>query len=187
MATPHAAPRLPHVALMAAYNTWMNARLYAAAATLPAAEFARDRQAFFGSLRGTLNHLLVADTIWLKRFADHPARHAALDPVRAMAMPATLDWQLATGFDELRAQRERMDALIEAWVATLTEADLAHVMRYANSRGDVFDREFFALLMHVFNHQTHHRGQATTLLSQAGVDVGVTDLLALIPQGAPGG
>lgn len=170
-----------HFALLASYNRWMNERLYAAAAALPAAELARDRGAFFGSILGTLNHLVVADTIWLKRFAAHPSRHAALDPVRALAMPTALDQVVSDDFTALSAHRAMLDDVIVRWVASLDAGDLRHVLEYANTRGDRFRRELSALLAHFFNHQAHHRGQVTTLLSQAGVDVGVTDLLALIP------
>ena len=171
----------PHFALLASYNRWMNARLYAAAGTLPAAEVARDRGAFFGSILGTLNHLVVADTIWLKRFAAHPARHAALDPVRALPMPAALDDMACADFAALSARRAMLDEVIVDWIGALDEAALHQVLEYANTRGMRFRRELPALLLHFFNHQAHHRGQTTTLLSQAGVDVGVTDLLALIP------
>ncbi|MDC8758122.1 DinB family protein [Janthinobacterium fluminis] len=170
---------------MAEYNQWMNARLYAAARTLPDAELAADRKAFFGSLFGTLNHLAAGDTIWLQRFAQHPAHFAALDAVRALAPPAGLSQMLFPDFDALAQYRQWLDGVIIAWAGTLTEADLDHVLRYQNTRGDPFGRNFFSLLMHFFNHQTHHRGQATTLLSQAGVAIGDTDLLALIPNVAP--
>jgi uncharacterized damage-inducible protein DinB len=168
---------------MAKYNGWMNVRLYAAAGQLAAEDLARDRRAFFGSILGTLNHLVVADTIWLQRFACLPARHAALDPMRGMPKqaPMALDAIPFTDFDELSAHRVMLDAMIERWTASLTEDDLRHVLHYANTRGESFGREVFGLLMHFFNHQTHHRGQVTTLLSQAGVDIGVTDLLVLIP------
>lgn len=173
--------RLHHVTMMAAYNTWMNDKVYSAAARLTDGEARRARGAFFGSILGTLNHLTVADTIWLKRFAaqfDHPA----LDPLRAAAMPAALDAMLFDGLAALAEHRRWLDALIERWVAALDDDDLSRTLHYANTRGDTFERETFALLMHLFNHQTHHRGQVTTLLTQAGEDVGVTDLLALIPQ-----
>jgi uncharacterized damage-inducible protein DinB len=180
--------RKPHVERMAEYNAWMNSRLYATAGRLPADELARDRRAFFGSILGTLNHIVVADTTWLQRFAGLPGRHAALDPLRAMPpqVPMALDAVSFPDFDALSAHRAMLDAMIEHWVATLTEDDLGQVLHYANTRGDRFDRELFALLMHFFNHQTHHRGQATTLLSQAGIDVGVTDLLALVPNAGAG-
>lgn len=179
--------RKPYAERMAGYNAWMNTRLYAAARQLPADELTRDRGAFFGSILGTLNHLVVADTIWLKRFATHPARHSALDPVRALPMPAALDQIVFADFTALSEHRAMLDEMITRWVEALTEDDLGHVLHYTNTRGEHFQRELFDLLMHVFNHQTHHRGQATTLLTQAGVDVGVTDLLVLIPDARAAG
>lgn len=173
---------LSHVRLMASYNRWMNERLYDAARRLPTEELSRDRQAFFGSILGTLNHLVVADTIWLKRFASHPARHDALEPMRAMPMPTSVREIPFDDFAGLSEHRRMLDGIIESWAAALTEEDLQHVLHYANMSGQPFDRNFFSLTMHFFNHQTHHRGQATTLLSQAGVDMGVTDLLTVIPQ-----
>jgi len=173
--------RPDHIRLMAAYNAWMNARLYAAAAKLPVEALAADRKAFFGSILGTLNHLLAGDRIWLARFAAHPARHAALDPIRALAVPQRLDQLLFADFQSLAEHRRWLDGVISAWAASLVEADLDHPLHYANMKGEAAARNFFSLVMHFFNHQTHHRGQATTLLSQAGSDAGVTDLLALIP------
>lgn len=175
---------LEHASRMSAYNAWMNASVYDAAARLSEDDLARDRGAFFGSILGTLSHLVIADTIWLKRFAEHPSRHAALDPIRERPMPKTLDEMPFREFAALHAHREDLDALIERWVATLSNDDLDQVLRYQNTRGVSFAHGFFPLLMHFFNHQTHHRGQVTTLLTQAGVDVGVTDLLALIPDTA---
>jgi len=84
-------------------------------------------------------------------------------------------------FEPLRERRRMLDAVIRRWAAELEDADLRHVLRYANTRGIVSQKRFSGLVTHFFNHQTHHRGQATTLLFQAGQDVGVTDLLALIP------
>lgn len=169
---------------MASYNEWMNAKLYEAAGKLSQRELEVDRKAFFGSLLGTLNHIVVADTIWLKRFAMHPAGHVTLDPVRKSAMPSSLDQVLFTNFAALFRHRKLLDEIINGWAASLTEDDLGHVLQYANTKGVVGRRKFSSLVLHFFNHQTHHRGQATTLLHQAGQDVGVTDLLALIPNEA---
>lgn len=180
--------RTKQVCLMAEYNQWMNAKVYAAARTLPDAELGADRKAFFGSLLGTLNHVAAGDTIWLQRFAaSHPAGFAALAPLRQLPPPAGLSQLLFPHFDALRLYRQWLDAVIIEWAGALGEADLDHVLRYHNMQGDAFERDFFSLLMHFFNHQTHHRGQATTLLSQAGVDVGPTDLLMLIPNLAAAG
>ena len=180
--TPDTAVMTPEAAaLMADYNRWMNARLYDAAASLPAAELVADRGAFFGSLLATLNHIAVADTIWLQRFAQHPAGFAALRPLADLPRPGSLRQELAADLPRLRAYRDRLDAIILAWVPELTPQHLSAPLAYTRTDGLVGKRNFGALLLHFFNHQTHHRGQATTLLSQAGVDVGVTDLVARVP------
>jgi uncharacterized damage-inducible protein DinB len=182
---PASASFLAHAAMMARYNTWMNDKVYAVAARLPDEEVMRERGAFFGSIFGTLMHLVVADTIWLRRFALLPARRAvhgaALAPLLDVPTPQRLDAQPYSDLPALTARRRELDAIIEAWATTLGEDDLSSVLHYTDTRGQPFARELMPLLMHFFNHQTHHRGQATTLLSQAGQDVGVTDLLALIP------
>jgi len=172
--------RTEHIALMANYNQRMNRKLYDAALTLTDAELARDRQAFFGSILGTLNHLALGDTVWLKRFAQHPAGYAALAPLNAVSAPADLKQLAFADIRELAAHRSWLDQLIVDWSHTVQEIDLDHRLHYSNMRGVSADKNFFSLLVHFFNHQTHHRGQATTLLTQAGLDVGTTDLLALI-------
>ncbi|MRW85618.1 DUF664 domain-containing protein [Pseudoduganella sp. FT26W] len=171
-----------HFTLLARYNAGMNQQLYDAAAKLPAGEFTANRKAFFGSLAGTLNHLLTADTLWLKRFAAHPAQFAALQAVRDTPQPASLAHSFGDDLPTLRAHRERLDAVISALAAQLTEADLAQPFEYRSTRGDIYCKEFGLVLLHFFNHQTHHRGQASTLLTQAGVDLGVTDIIVLVPE-----
>lgn len=169
-----------HVRLMASYNEWMNAKLYKAAGQLSSEALLLDRQAFFGSILGTLNHIVVADIIWLKRFADHPAKHSELEIIRSLFKPQSLDQKLFDDFSELSKYREMLDDMIISWANALAEDDLNHILHYTNMKGIPGDKKFSNLLMHFFNHQTHHRGQVTTLLSQAGVAIGVTDLLSLI-------
>jgi uncharacterized damage-inducible protein DinB len=173
---------LKHIRLLAQYNEWMNAKLYDAAAQLPPDQLAQDRGAFFGSLLGTLNHIMVGDIIWLKRLGTHPAAHRSLEPVRRRERPTALDQILHADLAALREERRRIDAIIAAWTAELSLADLDHVLEYRNMKGEPMRKLFGSLVLNLFNHQTHHRGQATTLLSQAGIDVGVTDLMALIPE-----
>ena len=169
-----------YIRTMAGYNRWMNEKVYAAASRFSADELAAERGAFFGSFIGTLNHVMVADLIWLKRFTQHPTAHAALAPLAAIEMPTALDQPLYQDFTRLRERRVWLDGVIQAWADSLTAEDIEHVLEYANTRGDRFRKRFAGLVMHFFNHQTHHRGQVTTLLSQAGVDVGETDLRALL-------
>ena len=174
--------RCEHLNLMAAYNQWMNTSLYEAAGSLPANLLAQDRGAFFKSIVGTLNHLVLGDTIWLQRFASHPAGFISLEPVKLLARPTRLDEVVYSDFAELSDHRELIDQTIVDWAASIVEGDLDHILQYRNTAGSLHSREFYPLLIHFFNHQTHHRGQATTLLTQAGVEVGTTDLLALIAQ-----
>jgi uncharacterized damage-inducible protein DinB len=71
----------PLFEIYAAYNAWVNERLYDAASHIPDAEYRRDRGAFFGSLHGTLNHLLVGDRIWMRRFTGEGEAPTRLDAV----------------------------------------------------------------------------------------------------------
>ncbi|AZF11047.1 DinB family protein [Pseudomonas sp. R2-37-08W] len=171
--------RIEHIRLMANYNQWMNRKVYEAAGKLTDAALVANRQAFFGSILGTLNHLVLGDTVWLKRFAEHPAGFSALLPLSAIATPVDLRQLAFTDIRELSAQRAWLDQLILNWADSLRETDLDLRLRYHTMRGAAAEKVFFGLVAHFFNHQTHHRGQVTTLLSQAGVDVGDTDLLAL--------
>lgn len=173
-----------HIRLMASYNEWMNTKLYDVARSLPTEELIADRKAFFRSILGTLNHVVVGDTIWLKRFATHPVGYAALESMKNLPNPSSLDQILFADIQDLSDYRKTLDRIIIEWAQSIQESDLDHVLRYANTKGIVSQRNFFGLVMHFFNHQTHHRGQVTTLLSQAGVDVGETDLFVLIPNEA---
>jgi len=153
---------------MAAYNQWMNERLYAMCAGLSDAERRQDRGAFFKSIHGTLNHLLLADSVWMGRFLGQPFTVTGLDQ------------ELYHDFAELARARHGMDAAIVRWAGSLTESVLAGELAYAsivNPRPRKY--EYWLAATHFFNHQTHHRGQLTTLLSQCGLDVGVTDLIQL--------
>lgn len=172
--------QLPHFQLLARYNAWMNDRLYAAAAALSPQALHEDRGAFFSSIFGTLNHIAVADIIWLKRFAEHPACHELREAISDLARPAALDRLLFDTLPPLQALRSRLDGHISDWVAALTEQDVEQHLAYSNMKGVPAQRPYASLMLHFFNHQTHHRGQTSTLLFQAGQDVGVTDLLALI-------
>jgi len=167
--------------LMANYNQWMNGNIYAAAAKMCAADLAQDRGAYFGSVLGSLNHILVGDTIWLKRFAEHPSALSSLEYIKNIDTPKSLNTILHQDFHDLQHSRIKMDAMIKDFSTELTDSILATTLTYRNTEGNLFERKLGALVMHFFNHQTHHRGQISTLLNQAGIDVGVTDLSVLIP------
>ncbi len=167
--------------LMARYNRWINQRMYDAARTLPPQEAMRDRGAFFGSVFHTLNHIAAGDTIWLHRFAQHPEAGALREALARFPAPASLRQEMAPALDGLQAYRAALDEVIDQWAHALTPEQLAAPLTYRNMAGQAHSKPLGALVQHFFNHQTHHRGQASTLLFQAGVDVGITDLLAVIP------
>ncbi|MBC4015314.1 DinB family protein [Siccirubricoccus deserti] len=161
-------PRQEHVRMFAGYNRWANQRLYAAAARLTPAALAEDRGAFFGSLLGTLNHLLVTDRLWLARLEGESPRGTRLD-----AMPYG-------DFAALQTARQAEDERLIGYVAALDEARLAAPLTYATTSGAAQSQPLHQALAHLFNHQTHHRGQAHHLL---GLVLGregtpVLDLLA---------
>jgi uncharacterized damage-inducible protein DinB len=138
----------------AGYNAWCNERLYDAAAMLSDADYRADRGAFFKSLHGTLNHLLVGDRIWMHRFTGEGE------------LPKSLDTILYDDFAALRAARQAEDAKISRYVEGLKGDDLASTIRYRTfSNPADIEQPIAPALDHFFNHQTHHRGQAHALLS----------------------
>jgi uncharacterized damage-inducible protein DinB len=172
---------LENYRFLARYNRWFNERLYQACATLSDEARKLDRGAFFGSVHISLNHLVWGDTLWLGRFAmQDPACQPDLTPdMLTLPEGARFETVLFEDFAALSAHRARLDHAIETWVAALPPDFTARTMRYSNTKGVVREHPMWQAMTHFFNHQTHHRGQITTLLTQAGVDVGQTDLIAL--------
>jgi uncharacterized damage-inducible protein DinB len=172
---------LDNYAFLARYNRWFNQRLYEACGQLGDEGRKRDCGAFFGSIHRTLTHVLLADRIWLQRFARQGADFSSLS-ADLLHMPEGSDYtsDLYPVWVDLAHARQALDSAIEAWIADMPEDFPSSTMRYSNTRGVERAHPAWQALSHFFNHQTHHRGQVTALLSQAGVDVGVTDLIALL-------
>ena len=174
----------PLFILFADYNRTMNLRLYEAAAQLSAEELTKERGAFFGSLFHTMNHIAVADLLWLHRFATLPGLSDVQAELAALPRPTSLREPLADSLVGLTALRAGVDAVIIRLASLLNAELLDCTLRYTNTAGQSHAKNFGLLLHHFFNHETHHRGQASTLLFQAGVDIGVTDFIAHIPSEA---
>ena len=154
-----------HFQMFAGYNAWANHRLHAACALLDEGDYKLDRGAFFGSIHGSLNHLMVTDRMWLARLRGETLPPHGLD--------AVVFNDLAT----LREARTHEDASLSTHVAGLTNAQLAAPFRWTRAAdGTVVTQPLWAMLAHLFNHQTHHRGQVHGLLSQAGIDPPSLDL-----------
>lgn len=160
---------------LARYNRWMNDKLYGVAATLSDEARKRDAGAFFKSIHGTFNHLLLADRVWLGRFRGVAVPDGFMGPGGI----CSLDQDLYESFEDLRRERALTDDELSAWVTGLTHDQLAAPLVYMR-RGQEQASPLWWSVAHVFNHQAHHRGQITTLLTQAGCDPGVTDLVAML-------
>ncbi len=160
---------------MARYNAWQNRSLLAAADTLDEAARQAGRGAFFGSIAGTLNHILWADRVWLLRLAGGAGPRAGAIPE---SVAETTDWAA------YKAERAETDARLTDWAARLDEAALAGVLSwYSGAAGREVSRPRAMLVAHLFNHQTHHRGQVHAMLTAAGARPGPTDL-AFMPADA---
>jgi uncharacterized damage-inducible protein DinB len=161
---------------LAGYNAWANRRLYAVAATLSAAELAQQRPAaFFGSLIGTLNHILVGDRIWLRRFEGAGPQPSRLDEIPFLA------------FADLAAARRAEDERIESYARGLSAESLTAPLCYRSMSGSEHRQPLWQALAHFFNHQTHHRGQAHALLKEAGREPPALDLVLFQREEAKGG
>ncbi len=156
----------PHFMMFAAYNAWANARVYEAASGLTKTEFTRDAGAFFKSMRGTLNHILVTDRIWMKRFTGEGDAPAALDTI------------LYIDFAKLRVARQAEDKRIVDWIGSLGDKAFAGRFTYMTVTDmRTVSQRLAPALFHLFNHQTHHRGQAHAILTVLGKEAPSLDLI----------
>lgn len=146
-----------HFVQFAHYNAWANRRIYDAAASLSDADYRADRGVFFRSMHGTLNHMLTADWVWMHRFTGEGPSPTRLDAIQHERLA------------DLRAAREAEDRRIVAYVEGLDDGRLAGTISYRRvSTPDAFVQALMPALAHFFNHQTHHRGQAHSVLCGLG-------------------
>ena len=160
---------IEHVRAMARYNEWQNRSLYAAAETISDAERRKQRGAFFGSIHGTLSHLMWGDQQWMSRFApDVVQKPSASGKESPDAFP---DWE------DLKRQRIAMDGTIIAWADRLDASSVYGDLYWYSglAKANVSKPRWF-IITHFFNHQTHHRGQVHAMLTQAGAKPEPTDL-----------
>lgn len=155
---------------MARYNEWQNRSLYEAADALTDAERRRDRGAFFGSIHGTLSHLLWADEQWMSRFSDVPKPAGeAKDSARHCQ-----DW------GELKRRRTALDGQLLTWAAAMDPSEVhGDLTWYSGLAKANRSKARWLLFAHFFNHQTHHRGQVHAMLTAAGAKPDDTDLMVM--------
>jgi uncharacterized damage-inducible protein DinB len=151
--------------VMTDYNAWMNERLYALCGSIDDADRRSDRGAFFGSIHRTLNHVMYSDLAFMSRFTGDPA------------VVPELGVDIHDDYDELWRSRSSLDKRLCEWSSILAASWLAEDLTYTSKvDGIIRTVPRWVLVAHMLNHQTHHRGQITTILSQMGLDVGTTDI-----------
>ncbi|WP_102109219.1 DinB family protein [Oceaniglobus roseus] len=155
---------------LARYNRWQNLNLYGAASTLDDTARRQDRGGFFRSIQETLSHLVWGDQTWMSRFAGWEKPAVGI-PGSAAFMPL---------WDEMCARRAEMDGKLVIWADTLEEPDLAGELAwFSGALGRDVSRPKAMCVMHMFNHQTHHRGQVHAMLTAAGAKPSDTDLFVM--------
>ena len=157
-----------HFQMLARYNRIANERLYGACSTLDAAEYRKQRQGSFGSIHALLNHIMLGDRIWMARFEGAGRTTPPLSAI------------LYDEFSDLWAARNLEDARIERFFACLEANVLDRSLEYTNSLGKDYVEEMPVAISHLFNHQTHHRGQVHVMLSQASVPPPSLDMHRII-------
>lgn len=159
----------------------MNKRIFNASSALSDDSLAEDKGAFFKSIINTLSHIMIGDILWLKRFAKHLTNYGSLLPLNDIKQPETLDSVLFKEMSSFIEERERLDRIIINWCNELKESDINAALKYTNFKGETHNKRLGFLILHVFLHQIHHRGQVTTLLSQENIDFGDTNLPEIVP------
>lgn len=154
-----------HLQLLADYHVWAFETLYEALLPLDDERYRADCGLFFHSVHGSLNHLLVADSVWFGRVIGQPFAVSGLD--------AELESDRAALEDRLCAHAARWGA----WMKDTSAAELAAPLIYSNMSGTRFEQETATLLLHVFNHATHHRGQVSAAITAFGLVAPEMDLI----------
>lgn len=166
-----------HYRRHARYNAWINQSLLEASLSLSPTQQSQDQHVFFKSITGSWNHIMVGDLLWLNRLAMiFPILDDSMD---RWPKPNALNQILYSQLEDLAQPRQQLDELIIQWCDFLRESDCEDRLQYHNSQDDLQVKPLPDVMQHLFNHQTHHRGQITALLSQLGVDYGATDFISM--------
>ena len=158
-----------YVRSFADYNHWQNKNIISAADQLTDDQRKQNVGAFFGSIQGTLSHLLWGDPIWLDRLTNTPYR----------ATPINESGSLWTNWDEYKIARHAADQRFIRWAESVTDNWLGGNLTYTTAHGIEVTRPIDVIVIHIFNHQTHHRGQAHSLITHFGGNTQDTDFLVM--------
>lgn len=162
--------------IFAGYNRWMNLKISECCAKLSEEELLKNRKSFFPSILGNLNHILLGDLIWLTRISSDRSLLKFLSNLPTFEFKG-LDELRHRKLDSYKVERELIDHIILDFIDRLEIDSLSQTISYKTTGGQEFNNPLWLILTHLFNHQTHHRGQISTLLNQDGHDLGSTDFV----------
>lgn len=175
-----------HFAYLARYNRSANEQLIGHLALLPASELVKARGSYYGSIQGLLDHVFTGDMNWLRRFRELCSSDEPL--LRANIQPPGTAWAACTfpHFNDYRRERAAVDAILEDWIALTKNSRFGEILAYSDFRGNPRRYYLRDALDHMFNHQTHHRGQISQILDEMGVTHDFSNLIlaAEIPAGS---
>ncbi len=145
------------------YNEWANGKVLEAASGLGAEDFSHSRGASFGSIEGTLAHVMAGQVVWLERW------------MRGANRRSLMELQSLRGFEAIRGALAESHRGLRDFAASLTEERLDEVLAYTDSRGQAHERVLWQLMLHVANHGTQHRSEAAMVLTDMGRSPGEID------------
>lgn len=166
--------------LMSEYNQWMNKSLFARIRDMAEPDIYENKKAFWGSAFHTVSHIFTCDLLWLHRFSNINSSFDLAESLSGFPHPKSNRTHCFETLAELARERAKLDDVIVNWMSSIVDSEFSNQLVYQNSSGVEFSEAFASVLLHFFNHQTNHRGQVTTLLSQNGDSSYCTDLLAFI-------
>jgi len=170
--------------MLSIYNMRMNAQLLECCRDLSAEKLAEDTKTFFPSIISYWNHLMFGDLIMMTRLGVNEIGSLSATDLEHFPKPASTKDIYFSNFSDLERVRREIDKLILEWCSTLTDKDCERVLTYRTTEGHQISKRASDVIQHMFNHETHHRGQLTCILSLYGVDYGFTDLPMIVPEGS---
>jgi uncharacterized damage-inducible protein DinB len=162
----------------------MNAQLLACCRNLPDDKLAEDTKTFFPSIISYWNHLMFGDLIMMNRLASNEIGSLTVADLAIFPKPVSTQDTYFDNLSDIGNARHNIDTLIFEWCSTLTAKDCEQILTYRTTEGHKLSRRASDIIQHMFNHETHHRGQLTCILSLNNVDYGCTDLPVIVPEGS---